>query len=151
VDVQLDNTKAAPPFSFVDDWFFNHHCHFKCVCLRNEEEKKNTCELSVWFYFLCLGATPPSHTSWQRTNMPPPIFLSNGKQKSSAFSSPKKNEAEGISNFCYTLLPDLQLQVTKGTGTAITHSKLAFGTTPVGHSSASNSLRNFPSVQVRLS
>ena len=23
VDVQLNNTKAAPPFSFVDDWFFN--------------------------------------------------------------------------------------------------------------------------------
>ena len=23
------------------------HCHFKCVCLCNEEEKENTCELSV--------------------------------------------------------------------------------------------------------
>jgi hypothetical protein len=33
VDVQLNNTKAAPPFSLVDDRLFNHHRHFKCVCL----------------------------------------------------------------------------------------------------------------------
>jgi hypothetical protein len=47
VEVQLKNTKAAPPFSLVDDRFYNHRCHFKCICLRNEEEKENTCELSV--------------------------------------------------------------------------------------------------------
>jgi hypothetical protein len=59
VDVELNNTKAASPFSLFDNRFFNHHCHIKCVCLCNEEEKENTCELCEIRFFNVLLPRPP--------------------------------------------------------------------------------------------